>query len=253
MTSHRKNLDRNLSGATALLTATVEFLYQNKISKKFIVDFIRDYPNRKRGPLRTHVYHELEKAQEDIGIIVGTWFSNPRFLDAVGTPIPLTIKSGPHSFGGLIRASHTKTQTSVVLELMRESPSIRFTNDGHIFPLKRVFALPKLGLSRAAFVVERYLETVLLIGSEPKEQSPLPMERSCHVSQVDVSRVMPLLRDLESRGTAFIDLIDGELEGHRLKDTKRKEVCELGVHVFVWKKPANKISGPKRTKSAGQG
>jgi len=233
-------LDLNQQGASALLAATFEFLLKNNISKRSILEFTRKYSTQNQFGRNLRIYKELELAQENMGRIIGTWFSHPKFLDASGRPRPLTAaKGGANSIAHLVRVSGVKIQATVAVEFMRQSPCIEFASDGQLTALKRVFVLPKLSVPRAAFVVERYLETLLQIASDRKKDAPLLMERSCHVSKVDLAKAIPLLRNLERRGTAFLDAIDGDLEGRRLRRSKRKSVGELGIQVFVWKKPAN--------------
>src|SRR5260370_36030865 len=232
------DLDLNQQGANALLAATFEFLRRNNISRKFILDFARKYLMQNQLGRNARIYKELELAQENMGRIMGTWFSHPKFLDASGRPRPLTAGKGTNSIAHLVRVSGAQIQGAVAIQFMRQSPCIRFTSDGHLIALKRVFVLPKLVVPRAAFVVERYLETVLQIASDRKKDAPLLMERSCHVSEVDLAKAIPMLRNLERRGTAFLDAIDGDLEGRRLRRSKRKSVGERGIDVFVWMKSA---------------
>src|SRR5450631_3559932 len=226
--------DLNQQGAHALLAATFEFLRRNNISKKSIQDFVRKYPMQNQPARNSRVYKQIELAQENMGRIMGTWFSHPKFLDASGHPRPLTAGKGANSIDHLVRVSGAQIQGAVAIQFMRQSPCIRFTSDGQLIALKRAFVLPKLEVPRAAFVVERYLDTVLQIASDRKKDAPLLMERSCHVSEVDLAKAIPMLRNLERRGTAFLDAIDGDLECRRLRRTKRTSVGELGLHVFVW-------------------
>jgi hypothetical protein len=234
--------DLNQQGANALLTATFDFLRRNNISKKYILEFTRQHLVRNQRDRSLRVYRELEQAQEDMGVIMGTWFSNPRFLDQSGNPMPLNTGKGPNSVADLVRASGARVQASIALELMRRSRSVKISSDERLTALRRAFVLPKLEVLRAAFVVERYLDTLQQIALGRKKEISLILERSCHVSEVDLARIIPILRDIESRGTAFMDSIDGDLEGRRLRKSKRKSVGELGVHVFVWTKPTNGTS-----------
>jgi hypothetical protein len=235
--------DLNQQGANALLAATFDFLRGNNISKKFIQDFARKYPKQNGARQNSRLYKELELTQENMGRIMGTWFSHPKFLDASGSPRPLTAGRGANSITHLVRISGAQIQPMVALQFMRQSPCIKFTLDGQLIALKRVFNLP-MEVPRAAFVVERYLETVLQIASDRKKDAPLLMERSCHVSEVDLAKAIPVLRNLERRGTAFLDAIDGDLEGRRLRRSKRKSVGELGIHVFVWIKSTKTTPKP---------
>jgi hypothetical protein len=239
-------LDLNQQGAYALLAATFDFLRRNNISKKFILEFARKYLVRNQRDRSLRVYRELEQAQEDMGVIMGTWFSHPRFLDPSGNPMPLNTGKGPNSIAHLVRASGARVQVSIALELMRRSRSVETSSGGRLTALRRAFVLPKLEVLRAAFVVERYLDTLQQIALGHKKETPLILERSCHVSEVDLAKIIPILRDIESRGTAFMDSIDGDLEGRRLRKSKRKSVGELGVHVFVWTKSSNGTSNSSK-------
>ena len=232
-------IDLNLQGAHALLAATFEFLRRNNVSKKAVLDFARSFPSRNHRGRSLRIYKELERAQEDMGVIMGTWFSNPKFLDAVGRPLPLSVGKGSSSIAHLVRAAGAKVPTSIAVGFMRRSPSIKVNNEGKLVALRRVLVLPKLEVLRAAFIVERYLDTVIHIAASQRQPTPILMERSCHVSEVDLSKIVPLLRDLESRGTAFLDSIDGDLEVRRLRRSKKMSVGEVGIHVFVWTRPAH--------------
>jgi len=58
-----------------------------------------------------------------------------------------------------------------------------------LIALKRVFLVPKLEVPRAAFVVERYLENGFYkLHPIAKKDAPLLLERSCHVSAVDLAK-----------------------------------------------------------------
>jgi hypothetical protein len=238
--------DLNQQGANALLAATFDFLRRNRIPKKFILEFIRKHLVRNQRDRSLRVYRELEQAQEDMGVIMGTWFSHPKFLDSSANPLPITAGNGPNSITHLVRASGARVQVSIALELMRRSRSVKISGDGRLVALRRAFVLPKLEVLRAAFVVERYLDTLQQIALGKKKETPLILERSCHVSEVDLAKIVPILRDIESRGTAFMDSIDGDLECRRLRKSKRKSVGELGVHVFVWTRSTNGTSKSRK-------
>jgi hypothetical protein len=237
--------DLNQEGANALLAATFEFLHRNNISGKSIIDFTRKHHIRRQRRRSFRLYRELVRTYDDMGVIMATWFSDPKFLDASGHPLPLSKVRGSKSIAHLIRASGAEVETSVAVELMRQSPSIRFGSDGTLFALRRVFVLPKFEVPRAAFVVERYLDTLQQNATGRKKKTTLLLERGCHVSEVDLATIAPILRDIHSRGTAFMDSIDGDIEGRRLRQSKRKSVGELGVLVFAWTRPT---SGPSKTR-----
>ncbi|HEY3656737.1 MAG TPA: hypothetical protein VGL34_17345 [Steroidobacteraceae bacterium] len=240
--------DLNQQGAIALLAATFEFLRRNNISGKSIVEFTRNYhvSNQRRRSLR--LYRKLVRTYDDMGVIMATWFSNPKFLNAAGYPLPLSQGTGSHSIAQLIRVSGARIERSVAMELMRQSPSIKFSSDGTLSALRRVFVFPKFEVPRAAFVVERYLDTLQQNASARKKGTTLLLERSCHVPEVDLATIAPILRDIDSRGTAFMDSIDGDIEGRRLRQSKRKRVGEVGVIVFAWTTPTSTSKPEKRSR-----
>jgi hypothetical protein len=168
---------------------------------------------------------------------MATWFSDPKFLDGSGQPLPLSVGAGANSISHLIRASGAKIENALAIQLMRQSPCIKFASDGRLIALKRAFLLHNMEVPRAAFIVERYLDTVMQIALDRKKGQPLLLERSSQVSEFDLAKSIPMLRDLASRGAAFLDSVDGDLEGCRVQKSKRMNMGDLGIHIFVWKKP----------------
>ncbi len=226
-------------GADNLLAATFRFLRSHNVSNESIVKFTKKYQGRTKAPAKSRRYNELQIAYEEMGIIMATWFSDPEFLDSAGKPVSISQGSGVNSLSRLIRASRARIAPSLALELMSESPSIKFEKNGKLMALRRVFVLPKMEVPRAAFVIERFLDTLQKNTLLRKKNAALLLERSCHVSKVDLSLIGPLLRNIEDRGTAFMDLIDGEIEAQRLHRARRTPTGEMGVLVFAWTQPAN--------------
>jgi hypothetical protein len=183
-------------------------------------------------------YRKLVRAYEDMGIVMSTWFSLPKFLDQESRPLPLTAMRGLHSVPSLVRSSHVKISASLAIDLMRRSPSVRIDARGNFVALKRVFVLPEFEIPRAALVIERYFDTLRSNSSAHRNGTTLLLERNCHVPEIDLRRISPILRDIKGRGTAFMDSVDGDIEAHRIRRSKRKAVGELGVLVFAWTRPS---------------
>jgi hypothetical protein len=182
-----------------------------------------------------------------MGTILGTWFSHSKFLDPSGKPLPLSVGKGPHSIARLIQVSGVEVNPSVAAEFMRQSPSFKTNSDGTVTAVRRLFIVPKLEILRAASVIERYFDTVVQITRGRKNNTPMLIERSCYVSEIDLANIAALIRDIGNRSTAFMDSIDGELEVRRIRHSKSNKVAvgELGVHVFVWMKPSTRASKNK--------
>lgn len=235
----------NRQGASALLAAIISLLRTKDISKQFILDFVRqNYDHRgSYGSLRE--YRKLLRAYEDMGTVMSTWFSEPRFLDNKSRPVPVTTKRGPMSVSELVRMSHVKISATMAADLMRLSPSIGADSQGRFLALERVFVLPEFEVPRAALIIERYLDTLRKNSTAHKRNTTLLLERNCHVAEIDLNRIAPILRDIKGRGTAFMDSVDGDIESHRHRRSKRKRVGELGVLVFAWTRP----SGSRTQKS----
>lgn len=269
-------VDLNHQGANALLAAAFEFLRRNRVSARSIVEFTRRYHARPAANQGLRLYRELVRTYDDIGVIMATWFSDPVFLDAAGRPRPLSLGKGMETGSGsgkdggkgkrnfkanetlsvasLIRASGARVKPAVALDLMRQSPSVKFSGDGMVYAMRRVFVLPKFEVPRAAFVVERYLDTLQQNVLARRTQTPLLLERSCYVSNADLTTIAPMLRDIDSRGTAFMDAVDGEIEELRLRRAKPARSGELGVLVFAWAQPKQlkaRLVKPRGSKQPG--
>lgn len=240
-TSTRIPLDRlvNQQGAKALLTATFDFLRKNNISEKTLASYARNHPHRHKPKETLRQYKRLMRAYEDMGVLMSSWFSHPTFLDKSGSPLPLSAATGRHSVANLVRVSRVQVPKYLALELMRRSPSIKTNIDGSLVAVRRVFVLPEFEVPRAALVIERYLDTLKRNSSGRKNKTTLLLERCCHVPEVDLKTIAPILRDIKGRGTAFMDSVDGEIEGCRVQRFKRKDVGEMGVLVFAWTRPNN--------------
>ncbi len=237
-------------GANALLAAAFSFLRSNDISKEFILKSVHQHYGRKKSKRGTIEYKRILQAYEDMGTIMSTWYSLPRFLDSASRPLSLAVRRGSRSIASLVRYSRVSITTAVATQLMRQSPSIRVDAEGNFWALKRVFVLPEFAVPRAALVIERYLDTLRKNASAHKKGSTLLLERNCHVPELDLKTIAPILRDIKSRGTAFMNSVDGDIEARRPRRTTRKGVGELGVLIFAWTRPskariAKSISGSR--------
>ena len=195
----------------------------------------RKAPQALLGHIRE--FRRLVRAYEDMGTVMSTWFSHPRYLDWESRPLRLPLR-GAISVRSLVRSSRVSLSVALATELMRRSPSIRIDSKGNFTALKRVFVLPDFEVPRAALVIERYLNTLRRNSSAQKNGTTLLLERNCHVPEIDLKRISPILRDIKERGTAFMDSIDGDIEAHRLRRPRRRGVGELGVLTFAWTRPS---------------
>jgi hypothetical protein len=249
MTKHSRPSFSELAkqqGASALLSAMFAFLLRNDISKKLIVETLRQHHGHQKLDACTRQYRRLVRAYEEMGMVMSAWFSLPRFLDSEGRPLPLTAVRGPQSVPSLVRSSRVKISAALAVELMRKSQSVRIDARGNFVPLKRVFVLPDFEVPRAALVIERYLDTLRRNSSAQRSNTTLLLERNCYVPEIDLTKINPILRDIKGRGTAFMDSVDGDIEALRIRRSRRKGVGELGVLVFAWTRP----SKARRSKSS---
>lgn len=230
----------NEQGAYALLSATLAFLRRNRVPEELITNYLSHQQfdsSDSRGNARQ--YRKLMSDYEDMGMVMSTWHSLPRFLDGFGRPLPLSIRHGSRSVASLIRISRVNISTSRALELMRRSPSIELDIAGRLVARKRAFVLAGFEIPRAALVIERYLETLRRNSAGQKSKTSLLLEKNCRVPEVDLTKIAPVLRDIKGRGTALIDSIDGEIERHRLRRFRRKGVGEVGLLIFSWTRSRN--------------
>jgi hypothetical protein len=235
----------NQQGAAVLLAAMYAFLIRNNVSKKFIMESARQQLSGQRTHAKVGQYKQLIRAYEDMGIVMSTWFSLPKFLDRDGHPLPLTPVRGSKSIQSLVRSARVKISARLAVELMRRCLSVRIDAHGNFVALKRVFVLQDFEIPRAALVIERYLDTLRRNSSAQRRGTTLLLERNCYVPEIELTRFAPMLRDIRGRGTAFMDSVDGDIEAHRIRRPGRSG-GELGVLVFAWTRPA-KI---RRTKTS---
>jgi hypothetical protein len=226
-------------GANALISATIAFLDANNISKQQIVNSIREFYSLRKSSCSFRQYRKLARAYEDMGIIISTWFSASNFLDKECRPIPLTIRPGPRSVHALVRAARVSISATMAIDLMHRSPSIGVDSLGNFVVQRRAFVLPEFTVPRAALVVERYLDTLHRNSTPNKNKSVLLLERNCHVPEVNLKTIGPILRDIKKRGSAYIDSVNGDIEGLRRKRSRRKGSGEMSVHIFAWTRIAS--------------
>jgi hypothetical protein len=219
-------------GAKALLSATRDFLLANNVSRNIL-----QTPRKRSKQNNLKMYRKMTRAYRDVAVLMATWFTNPRFLDESGRPATLTAGSGPHSVAGLIRYSRVRVPKYLAIQMMVCSPSIRVNANGTLTALRRVLVLPEFEVPRAALMVERYLDTLRRNASGRGKKTALLLERNCFVSDVDLTKIAPTLRDIKEKGTAFMDAVDGEIESCRPRRANRKASGELGVVVFAWTRP----------------
>jgi hypothetical protein len=222
--------------AKALLSATYAFLRSNKITTGS--QRPEDLSKHNESKELT-LYRRAMRTYESMGVLMATWFTNPTFLDRFGNPMSLTASKGRRSIVNLIRLSKVRVSSDIAIELLKSSPSVKSAGSDHFVALRRVFVLPEFEIPRAALVVERYLNTLRHNAQGRKRGATLLLERSCHVPQIDLRTVGPILRDIKERGTAFMDSTDGEIEASRLRRSRRSKKAvtgEVGVVVFAWTK-----------------
>jgi hypothetical protein len=221
-------------GANALIAATIRFLDANNISKQLIINSIRQHYGSRKAADSVRQYNRLARAYEDMGLVMSTWFSAPSFLDTECRPLPLAIKPGPKSVYALVRAARVSISPAFAIELMRRSPCVRVNALGNFVAQRREFVLPGFAVLRAALMIERYLDTLQRNSAPDKKKSVLLLERNCHVPEVNLKTIAPILRDIKRRGSAYIDSVDGDIECLRRKRSRHKGSGEMSVHIFAW-------------------
>jgi hypothetical protein len=238
-----------LQGAKALLSATLGFLRRNDIPRKLVVESISESFGPKRSRANQSQYRRLVRHYEEMGMVMATWFSLPRFLDRESRPLPLTLRRGRLSVKALVKASRVTILPATAIALMRRSLSVRFDASGNVVALRPEFVLPNFEVPRAALVIERYLDTLIRNSSPRRGKTILLLERNCHVPQINLRTIKPILRDIKGRGAAFIRAVDGDIEGRRARRTSRN-VGEMSVHIFAWTKSTRRVrrngTGPGR-------
>jgi hypothetical protein len=224
--------------ATALLAAALGFLRRNNVSRQLVLKYVSENYGVTRPVSNLRQYRRIVRSYEEMGMVMATWFALPRFLDQESKPSPLTLIGGRKSVAALVRASRVSISAATAIELMRRSPSVEILPSQTVVALRPEFVLPGFEMPRAALVIERYLDTLSRNSSAKKGRSILLLERNCHVPEVNLRNIKPILRDLKGRGSAFIKAVDGDIEGRRTRGTRPRRVGEMSVHIFAWTKPS---------------
>lgn len=224
----------NRQAALVLLSATFEFLERSGIPSNVINEFMRARRSVGTSRIGTKQLRSIVRAYEGMGIIMSTWFTEPRFLGDAGEPAPLAMGRGRKSMGALIRASRAGISQATAMKMFRHSPSVRFDEHGQIIALNRAFLMPEFEVPRASLIVERFLNTLTRNSAAQKGESPLLLERCCYVTGVNARHVAPIMRDIKGRGAAFMNSVDGEIEAHRVRKSARLATGEVGVVTFAW-------------------
>ena len=226
--------------AVALVRAVMCFLSEQGGGAQKLQYFISkaQQPHRKRGR-SANDYVEFIRTYEEMGILLSTWHTNSKFLDKEGNVLALAPRSkGSRSIGGLIKASGTRLKLETAIAFLQISPSISVDSRGWLVATKRAFALETFEIPREALIVGRFLETLRTNELGRSYGGPILLERSCYVTGVDKKKVPPLLRDIRSKGVAFMDSVDGEIEAHRLVKAPKTATGEMGVVTFAWTRDA---------------
>jgi len=223
-----------IQGATVLISAIFSFLQKHGFTEGLISTLARDQIGGLKPKLNSRKFRQFVRAYEEMGMVLSTWYSNPVFLDREGNPVPLCFTRGSKSIRNLVRLSKVRVSARTAFSLMQLSSSIKFEPDGLAVPIRRVFVLPNFEIPRATLVVERFLDTLQKNSLVKNSGAQTLLERSCHVTSLDLERAGPILRDIKERGTAFMDSIDDEIEARRR--TSKSKFGELGLLTFAWTK-----------------
>jgi hypothetical protein len=239
MTNHIEQQTLDHQGAGALLKATLGFLRCHKISKAAILQMVRESDGR-RAPASIRGYRKMVRAYEQMGIVMSTWYSNPKFLDKDSRPVPISVGRGSRSVASLLKLSRVSITARDAEALMLRSPSVTKTATGSFVAVRREFILPDFEIPRAALVVERYLDTLTRNSIPRTRKTVVLLERNCHVPEVNLKTIAPILRDIKGRGSAFINSVDGDIEGERTRSPKGQPIGEMSVHIFAWTRPTRR-------------
>ncbi len=237
----------NEQATNALLSAAIRFLRRSNISQQRVLQTVKKNYRLNGSAANLRHYRRLVRSYEEMGMVMATWFASPRFLDRESRPIPLTLKAGRKSVAALVRASRVALSPATAIELMRRSPSVRILSSEVVIAMRPEFVLPNFEVPRAALVIERYLDTLRRNSSPKRRGTILLLEQNCHVPEINLRNIKPILRDIKERGSAFMKAVDGDVDGRRARGTKPSRVGELSVHIFAWTKPSRgRKSRPRR-------
>ena len=171
--------------------------------------------------------------------VVLRWRRDCRFVDNNGLPSQLPIHGLQNSFESLVRDGAPEASANMMLETMIELGVVRLTDDNRV-ELVSESVVTCSGREGASIASECVLEHICgFLGSVEFNVFDKPsrangrFERACYAS---VPReLVPILQQLvNSRGQAFVDVIDEWLSRRSTKPTDNNDTVLVGAGAYVF-------------------
>jgi hypothetical protein len=171
--------------------------------------------------------------------VVLRWRRDCRFVDDSGLPSRLSIHGPQNSFESLVRDSAPEASANTMLETMIELGVARLTDNNRV-ELVSESVVTCSGQEGAPIASECVLEHICgFLGSvefnvfEKPSRANGRFERACYAS---VPReLVPILQQLvNSRGQAFVDVIDEWLSRRSTKPTENNDTVLVGAGAYVF-------------------
>jgi len=172
------------------------------------------------------------------------WFEDPRYTDAEGRPLVLTMDGPNPSFAALVRAFSGDIYPGIILDELQEVGAVRILKDGSVRALARRYTTG--GAEPAAI---QHLGSVARdVFSTLEHNLAAPPEQRLYDDSVVSIRLdraaLPLFkRLLRQRGAAFLEDIEGWVQEHEQPDSSDAVRAGVTVQMFVDLEPA-KASDP---------
>lgn len=176
--------------------------------------------------------------------VLSAWYRNPDFTDEHGVGMPLPLQ-GRRSFHSLVAKALPRSKPRVVLAALRALGAVSVSSAGLVSPTSRsliVTERTQMTLLRALHVCDAFISTVhsnwLSGGPSKTERGRGLFERSVVSERFDMRNLRAFDRLVRVHGQALLELLDGWLGEHEIKNRNgvSRNEGQVGVEIYVFAK-----------------
>lgn len=175
-------------------------------------------------------------------LVLSAWYSDSRFLDAVGAPSPLPESGDELSFVDLAKAYGGDVPPVALLKELERGGAVAIVN-GMVKPLSRFFeprAVDEEYLSSSFFSISNLLSTIVHNSTCERVTDRFP-ERYVFSSNLDETRFLQFKEMVEDSSMQYLTSLDDWLVGHEsdgpaVGENSSSEVSKkIGVGLYFFK------------------
>jgi len=201
------------------------------------------YRRYRHSPIRG-VWLDRSHFMELVNIVM-TWARDPEFIDEAGSPMKLSVRSGPHSFASVVKKARASVNPSVALRHLQALRSVRLCNNSRDARLlshvlltvtgKRFLTVPMLN------EIRRFAETIEYNSCETPGSVDGRMHRWAESASLAPSQFAEVQRFVRLSGQALLDSVDEKLLSSEDQSGKDGLGYGVGIYVFLDTKPRSRV------------